>query len=520
MAMRPLSVQRWMVSALAGACFASTAGAQLAHEPGEPHRNVLLIVSEDNGPDLGCYGDRFARTPNLDRLAAEGVRFDRAYITASVCSPSRASLLTGLYPHQNGQMGLATHKHRMYRHWPNLVSVLKECGYRTGAIGKIHVNPEDAFPFDWRAFPGSNFNKRPMQAFAQRAREFMGGGDQPFFLMVNFPDAHFPLLRQQNGLPEQPRRADDVAPMPWLGVDSARLRTFVADYYNCLERLDTGVGLLLEALDELELTDETIIIYLSDHGPQFSRGKTSAYEPGVRVPLIMRLPEASTTGLVRGELVSSVDVFPTVLDLLGLDALPALPGRSLAPLLRGREDESPRQYMVMLGIGGAPVIYYLQYGIRDQRYKLILNPIRDRSNTNAVAYLNHHNAFFGAGSEQAEIDAAESAVQAAYARYRDPPRVELYDLARDPHEWHNLADDPDHAAVKDRLLAALRAWQAEMRDPLGDPELLGEYTAIQDQVRNLPYRKDPGFRWPYLDQFEHYVYPPDGAEGETLDRQP
>ena len=108
---------------------------------------MLLIVSEDNSPDLGCYGDPYVETPNLDRLAAEGVRFERAFVATASCSESRSSILTGLYPHQNGQIGLATHKYSMYRDWPNIPSLLKQAGYRTGIIGKLHVNPESAFPF-------------------------------------------------------------------------------------------------------------------------------------------------------------------------------------------------------------------------------------------------------------------------------------------------------------------------------------------------------------------------------------
>ena len=126
--------------------------------------NILLIVSEDNGPELGCYGDPFAQTPQLDRLAETGVRFERAFVPYSVCSPSRAVFLTGLYPHQNGQIGLATHKFAMYEDdTPNVVTWLKAAGYRTGLIGKLHVNPEIAFPFDYRSISNSNFCPRFLQ---------------------------------------------------------------------------------------------------------------------------------------------------------------------------------------------------------------------------------------------------------------------------------------------------------------------------------------------------------------------
>ena len=138
--------------------------------PASEPPNILLIVSEDNGPELGCYGDPYVKTPVLDRLAAEGVRFANAYVPQAGCSQSRASYLTGLYPHQNGQIGLATWKFRMYDEaTPNLVRSLKHAGYRTGILGKIHVNPESALAFDFRAFPTSNFGHRPVKRFARAA---------------------------------------------------------------------------------------------------------------------------------------------------------------------------------------------------------------------------------------------------------------------------------------------------------------------------------------------------------------
>ncbi|MCP4787545.1 MAG: sulfatase-like hydrolase/transferase [Fuerstiella sp.] len=231
--------------------------------------NVLLIVSEDNGPELGCYGDSYARTPNLDRLASEGVRFENAFVPYSVCSPSRAVFLTGLYPHQNEQIGLATHKFAMYEDdTPNVVTWLKAAGYRTGLIGKLHVNPENAFPFDYRAISNSNFQrKQSIDDYADSAAKFFAdSGKKPFFLSVNFPDAHLPFLRRVNGRPSNPLGADDVRPMPWVGVDSSRLREQVANYYNCLERLDTGVGLLLKALADGGHSDDTMVIYFGDHG--------------------------------------------------------------------------------------------------------------------------------------------------------------------------------------------------------------------------------------------------------------
>ena len=468
--------------------------------------NVLLIVSEDNGPELGCYGDPYARTPNLDRLASEGARFERAFVPYSVCSPSRAAFLTGLYPHQNGQIGLATHKFAMYdENTPNVVTLLKSIGYHTGMIGKLHVNPESAFPLDFHEIRGANFNrKQTVVDYAEAASRFLQeAGDKPFFLSVNFPDAHLPFLRQANGRPAEPQSADDVKPMSWVGVDSPRLRKQVANYYNCLARLDEGVGLLLERLEQAGHAKDTIVFYFGDHGAQFLRGKQNVYEGSLQVPLLVRWPGVAKPGTVRSELVSTIDILPTVLQAVGMEATAAeLPGWDLRPLLAGEKLRSWRQYIFGLAAGGFPRACYVQESIRDDRFKLISNPRPGTENLHAAKYLDGpHPDLLATGATSEEEAAAPQHVQAALKLWRVPPRYELYDLEDDPDEWHNLADDPRYADVKGRLIGALQAWQKETRDPFLDQANVDAFVKEQLANRDLGYRKDKTFRWTYLDNF-------------------
>lgn len=467
--------------------------------------NVLFIVSEDNGPELGCYGDPYARTSNLDRLASEGVRFENAFVPYSVCSPSRACFLTGLHPQQNGQIGLATHKFALYREdTPNIVTLLKAAGYRTGLIGKLHINPESAFPFDFRAIRGANFNrKQSIEDYAAEAAKFFGEtGDSPFFLSVNYPDAHLPFLRKANGRPTQPLNADDVKPMPWVGVDSPRLREQVANYYNCLERLDTGVGLLLDELAKRELSDRTIVVYFGDHGAQFTRGKGTVYEGGLRVPLIIRWPGGAVSGVARKELVSTVDLLPTVLAAAAIDAPDELTGRSLQPLLRDEPLPDWRKYNYGFTTGSFPRACFVQHSIRDQRYKLISSPRPGTENLDAGTYLDEeHQHFVVSGAIAAEQATAAEHVRQSFQRWSNPPRFELYDLQTDPHEWLNLADDRAHAEVKERLIAALHTWQQSIRDPFIDQANVDNFVIEQLANRDLGYRKKKQFRWSYLDDF-------------------
>ena len=264
--------------------------------------NILLIVSEDNGPELGCYGEPSVKTPVLDRLADEGVRFENAFVPQAGCSQSRAALLTGLYPHQNGQIGLATWKFRMYRDdTPNIVRSLNRVGYRTGLIGKLHVNPKSAFPFGMHEISTSNFSRKKLNDYAKHAETFFSAGDEPFFLSVNYPDAHRPFVEQVKGLPKQPLTADDVKPLAYFGLDTPDLRKQTANYYNCMSRLDSLVGDLLHSLKRSGKADNTLVVYLGDHGADLLRGKRTSYEGGVRIPLIVRWPGKVKSKHVRHE---------------------------------------------------------------------------------------------------------------------------------------------------------------------------------------------------------------------------
>ena len=426
--------------------------------------NILFIVSEDNGPELGCYGAP-VKTPNLDKLALNGLLFQRAFVAQAGCSQSRGAFLTGLYPHQNGQIGLATSHYAMYNpETPNMPRSLKAAGYRTGIIGKVHVNPESAFPFDhMSSIQGGNFQRKRMSQYAKEAGEFFKSSDGPFYLQVNYPDAHAPFLRQVDGLPEKPLTADDVKPLPYMMVDSRSLRELTADYYNCLMRLDTYIGDLLEELRKSGKYDNTVIVYIGDHGADLLRGKRTSYEGGLRIPMIVSWPGKGPVGGSRTEMVSTLDLYPTFLEIAGLPVPSYLSGRSLVPLIMGQKTDW-RKYLFSewhTHSNGNP---YPQRAVRDERYKLIFNPISGVENP-GFAFTLKHNVVM---SEEELYKGAPSEVRKSYQRMKNPPEFELYDLEKDPFEMVNLADDKKHAKVLERLRQTLFAWQKETRDPLVD----------------------------------------------------
>jgi len=438
--------------------------------------NILFIVSEDNGPEMGCYGTPIA-TPHLDGLAKQGTLFRNAYVPQAGCSQSRAAFLTGLYPHQNGQIGLATWKYAMYsKTTPNVVSTLKQAGYRTGIIGKLHVNPKEAFPFDFKAIGTSNFSRKGMANYFEQARRFMNGSKRPFYLQVNFPDAHRPFMKQVDGLPAKPLTGADVEALPFMGINHPELRQQTADYYNCMMRLDTYIGRLLQVLAATGKAKDTVVVYIGDHGADVMRGKRTSYEGGVRIPMIIRWPGAQA-GQRRAELVSTLDLFPTFCEMAGARIPTTLEGRSLTPLVHGQTPKWRRylftEYHLHSNHNPWP-----QRTVRDERFKLIHNPVAGVVNPGYDFTMGKK--FFAA--PEAELMAkATVAVRAAYALMKKPPAFELYDLQADPHEFKNLAADPAHAKTRARLIAELRRWQKETNDPLIDPAIARRlFQLIQD----------------------------------------
>lgn len=442
---------------------------------GAERPNILLIVSEDNGPELGCYGEPFVRTPVLDKLADEGVRFHNAYVPQAGCSQSRAALLTGLYPHQNGQIGLATWKFRMYRQdTPNIVHSLDRVGYRTGIIGKLHINPAAAFPFDSKMIPSANFGRKNLRQYAEQAEGFFNGGEEPFFLSVNYPDAHRPFIKQAAHLPARPLTADDVKPLAYFGLDTRQLRSSTANYYNCLSRLDSLIGDLLDALARSGKHENTLVVYLGDHGADLLRGKRTSYEGGVRIPLIIRWPANAKPRQVRTELVSTLDIMPTLLSVAGAQPVANLPGMSLQPLLRG--EKTPwREYLFTEFHLHSAHDLYPQRTVRDSRYKLIQNLLPGETNP---GYHFTMKRFFAGLSKT--IEAAPDQIREAYHRMKTPPEYELYDLQADPHEFRDLAQDADHAAKLAELKTQLADWRTRTHDPLSDPNNLKRLKAEVD----------------------------------------
>ena len=457
--------------------------------------NILFIVSEDNSEHLGCYGEKRVHTPHLDSLAAGGVRYTRAYVPYSVCSPSRAAFLTGLYTRQTGHIGLATHRFSMYRDFKTMPAYFQQAGYYTGFLGKTHVNPERLVEdfIDHRAITSSNFGKTTsIEKYAEEARAVMqqaADANKPFLLIINYADAHRRFVgKSKNGFPTN-MVEEPIAPFPWIGSDTPHLREELRDYFNCMNRLDEGVGMVLDKLDETGARDNTLVIYISDHGADFPRGKGSIYENGTRIPMIVNYPKNFPKGKVENGMVSTVDILPTMLRAARIPVPDNLAGFALQDIDAG--NVPPRKYIHTFTTGSSPNLLYMQFGIRDERYKLVYNPDRALNRLGKSRYRN---------SKLPEDQHVQS--------FLHPPEYELFDLQEDPHEWNNLADSTAHQPIRQRLLKAMHDFQREIKDPFASKENIAAFIGEQKEYLNKPYKK-PGFRWPHLDMFKKAQETPD-----------
>jgi N-sulfoglucosamine sulfohydrolase len=427
-------------------------------------RNVVLLVADDLGLDLGCYGNPRIKTPHLDALAQRGTRFSHAFAAVSSCSPSRSTLYTGLHTHTNGQYGLAHAEHNFHTR-PNVKSlprVLKDAGYRTALVGKNHVLPREVYPFDVEVNTGIGGNRSVVE-MAKRAREFMADcGDRPFLLIVGFSDPHrsakgFGNENSYPGVTEVKYDPADVV-VPSHLPDRPEVRRDLAEYYQSASRLDQGVGHLLDAVKKTGNEGRTLVLFVSDNGIPFPGAKTTLYDPGLHLPLIIASPAQKQHGLVNRALASWVDIMPTSLDWAGVKPPPGLAGRSLLPIL---EEENPRGWDEVFGSHQCHEVtmYYPSRMLRTREHKYILNLAHPLEFPVAQDIYN-------SATWQGILKRGDKTLgRRPLASFLNRPREELYDLKKDPDELNNVAGDPAYRDVLDGLRRRLKEWQTKTRDP-------------------------------------------------------
>jgi N-sulfoglucosamine sulfohydrolase len=425
-------------------------------------RNVLLLIADDQGLDLGCYGTGIT-TPRIDALARRGTRFTQAFAAVSSCSPSRSVIYTGLYSHSNGMYGLAhdVHNQSLLDGIDTLPQLMKRAGYATALVGKKHVRPDSAFVYDAELAPERS-GIRDVAFMADEALRFVRGVDRPFFVTVAYSDPHRAPVNYGNdrAWPRvEPVQYDPArVPLPSHLPDLPEVRRDLAEYYQSVSRLDTGVGLLLDGLRDAGYGEDTLIIYLSDNGRPFPGAKTNLYDPGLHLPLIVQAPGA-VGDAVNDAMVSFIDIAPTILDWAGVPSPErALPGRSLLPLL-GKSGASGWDHIFASHDFHEINQYYPMRSVRTRTHSYIINLAHP---------LDYPIAGDVDGSPSWKAISARPDIRLGrrtQAAYLKRPAEELYDLKADPDELINLATEPRAAATLAKLREQLFEFRRETRDP-------------------------------------------------------
>ena len=456
--------------------------------------NILWITCEDMSPRLGCYGDELASTPNIDRLASQGIRFTNVYSVSGVCSPSRAALITGMYPTSFGAQHMRTTSRTAALDQitdPELLAIpVYEAVPPVGAVtyaelfrraGYFTTNNEKT---DYQFHnPITAWDECDNQAHWRNRRE----KDQPFFAVFNIMETHESRVW---GNAHKPILVDpDQIELPPYYPESEIIRRDMAIHYSNIIRMDSIVGTILKQLEEDGLADNTIIFFYSDHGDALPRMKRWTYDSGLHVPLIVIFPDGKDAGTVNEQMISFVDFAPSALALAGLEVPENMHG---IPFL-GTDDLQTRQYIFASRDRMDPALDCIRT-VRDERYKYHRNYMPQRPYVQFLPFRDQMPLMQELFRFRDE-DSLDEVQKLWFATTK--PDEELYDLWNDPHEVINLAHHDQYQEIRLRLSRELERWIELTNDPLTLPETelvkrLWPPDGIQPQTQTITITESDG----------------------------
>ena len=430
--------------------------------------NFVIVMADDmTYTDSGCYGNDEVQTPNIDKLAAEGMRFTHAYSTMAKCSPTRQLLFTGLYPLRSGAY---PQRSKIYDGVKTMPVYFKEMGYRIAIAGKTHYSPVSAYPFEVISDVPVNFSG--FEEFLTR------DDDQPFCLVVTSTQPHTPW---------DAGRDDQYDPssltLPPNMADTPRTRELLALYYSEVSFLDRQVGTVMSLLEKTNKADNTLVLFLSEQGAAVPFAKWTLYDAGIRAQCIARWPGKIESGATTEAMVQYHDVLPTFMEAAGDTKDHDLDGESFLDVLMGEKDEHRSQvYGIHTNVGVNNGNPYPIRAIRDKRYKLIWNILHEDEYHNNLTELDRKWFFFLEWEKVAgENELADTLVK----RYKKRPEYELYDTHSDPYEMNNLAASEKHQIILSSLKKDLHAWLEEQ----GDKGVVTEERAV-DRIGIVKFKKN------------------------------
>jgi uncharacterized sulfatase len=442
----------------------------LANLPGAPAKPAIVVVlSDDHGQlDSTPYGATDVRTPQMQKMAAEGLTFERAFIASPACAPSRAAMLTGLMPARSGAEANHTYKRDNVASLPE---ILRQLGYQTAAFGKVAHNKKDATRHGFDVTDES-YDPAVVEKFLTERET-----TKPLCLFVGTRQPHVPWPENKGYDPAQVK-------LPPTFVDTPQTRDFRTRYYTDVTQADTDLGATLALARKYLDPANTLTIYTSDHGAQWPFGKWNLYDAGIAVPLIAIWPGIIQPGTRTTAMVQWIDLLPTLIEAAGGMVPAGLDGKSFLPVLRGNAT-AHRDTVFTTHSGDGQMNVYPIRAIRTAEWKLILNLHPEYAHTTHIdkAMAQDGGAYWRSWYEQAK---ANPEAAAKVNQYHQRPAVELYDLKADPYEQHNLAADPAQAERVAGLKARLEAWmrdQGDQQTVFDKPRLLTDPQATEPNVK-------------------------------------
>ncbi len=445
--------------------------------------NILWISCEDTSPDLGCYGDEYATTPNLDRLAGQGCRYTRAFVPYPVCAPTRSAVITGMYPSTLGTMHMRTSMKGYEAVPPPAVKCfteyLRAAGYYCTNNSKTDYQFKPPFTAWDESSKKAHWRKRPEGA--------------PFFSVINLTVSHESRCwpKKNEKLVHDPAKA----PVPPYYPDTPVVRQNIARYYDNVGKMDAQAGRILQDLTDDGLADSTVVFFWGDHGRGLPRHKRWCYDSGIHVPLIVRWPGMIKGASVCGDLISLIDLAPSVMSIAGVDIPTHMQGKAFL----GPAKSVPREFIIAgrerMDLNSDDHIRC----IRDKRYKYIRNFMPEKPYAQPIPYRDKMPIM----QEWRRLDAAGQLKGPAtlFMRKTKPPE-EFYDTDSDPYEINNLIDSAQHQTIVADMRQKLDRWIRRTGD-------LGQITEDELIERMWPGRKQPATAEPTISSAE-------GPHGQLL----
>ncbi len=469
-----------LFNSLLGIGAASLLASGAAGQQARKQPNILWISTEDMSAHLGCYGDKVARTPNIDRLASQGIRYTNVFTTAAISAPCRAGIITGMYQTSIGCMHMRTTSYRRSADNPveftavpphyvkTFTEYLRTAGYY------CTNNSKTDYQFAKDPVPASIWDECSRNAHYRNRPD----KNQPFFAVFNWLGTHESQDWDISNVKTDPKSVN----VPPYYPDNEIIRRNIAKMYDNIARLDSVVGVLINELEREGELDNTIIFFWGDHGDGLPRAKRWLYDSGLNVPLIIRFPGGRDAGTVNGQLISSIDFGPSVLSLAGIPVPSHMQGR---PFL-GNQASSPRD-AVFAARDRVDESYDMIRSVRTKDFLYIRNYYPNEPFPIWVPYLSNMPIY----KEMLRLDAEDKLTgpQKSWMAYKRPPE-ELYDVKADPYQINNLAENPGYNSVRDELRKRQDQWTIETGDMglLNEPEMIETmWPGMKQPVTDIPY---------------------------------